>query len=137
MDIQNIVKSISNRIDEATNNISESLSKVKITYTLAGNAESAIKNILKSSIESEEKILLIGDILKQMGETSASVKDAMNEFTQVNSNNKGAIDEITTSINEMNFEVSNISKMAQTLKDMSQSQVDLISQFIITDENKI
>lgn len=137
LDIQNIVKSISNRIDEATNNISESLSKVKITYTLAGNAESAIKNILKSSIESEEKILLIGDILKQMGETSASVKDAMNEFTQVNSNNKGAIDEITTSINEMNFEVSNISKMAQTLKDMSQSQVDLISQFIITDENKI
>jgi methyl-accepting chemotaxis protein len=134
VDIQKLIKNISKRINEATKNISESLSKVEMTYNIACDAENALKDILESSKESEEKISVIGDILKKMGEISENVKTSMKNLTQVNNNNKSAIDEMAISMNEMNVEVLNISKMAQTLKDMSQSQVDLTSQFIIKSE---
>lgn len=133
VDIKQIVKNISLRINEATINISKSLNDVKKTYDIASNAESALKDILETSKISEDKISSIGEILKQIGNISDNVKNSMLKLTEINNNNKKAIDEMSVSINEMNIEEINISRMAQTLKNMSQSQVDLISQFNINE----
>ena len=134
IDIQKLIQNISKRINDATKNISESLTKVEMTYGIARNAENSLKDILVTSKESEERISQIGSILREMGEISENVRNSMKNLTNVNNNNKAAIDEMTVSMNEMNVEVLNISKMAQTLKDMSQSQVDLTSQFIVDSE---
>jgi methyl-accepting chemotaxis protein len=86
-------------------------------------------DIMNASRDNEAKIQTITNAVTNIQTLSENVRSAMGILERMNHDNSAAVEAITLSIEEMNQQVAEISRMAQLFSDMSQSQQDLISQF--------
>jgi methyl-accepting chemotaxis protein len=130
-DIKKLIQTIQGGVGEATGSIVNGMKEVEKSAEIADSAESALNDIMSASKENERKMQVIQQVVNNMSRFSEEVRASMETFVRINRENDLAIEAITRSTDEMNLEMSEINKMAHLLFDMSQSQEDLISQFVL------
>jgi methyl-accepting chemotaxis protein len=128
-DIKELIKTILYAVREVTQSMTESMSEVTKSAKASEKAREALGDIMNASRDNEAKIQTITNAVTNIQTLSENVRSAMGILERMNHDNSAAVEAITLSIEEMNQQVAEISRMAQLFSDMSQSQQDLISQF--------
>lgn len=134
-DIRGLIKTILGGVDEVALSMSRSLDDFELSAESSEEAQAALNGIMSASEANQKKIQVIDAAVKDMQVLSEKVNAAMESLEALTAENTSAIEGITRSIDEMNQEAAEISRMAQLFADMSRSQEDLVSQFEL-DEKK-
>ncbi len=135
-DIHKLIETILSGVENAINSMTESILEVDKNAKMSYEIEEALVDILQAASDNESKTQVIDQAVKEIKKVVDDFKESMNSLVILNRNNTHAIEEITQSTEDMNLQVQELSKMANLLSDMSKSQEDLISQFIIEETNK-
>jgi methyl-accepting chemotaxis protein len=134
-EIQTTVNTILANIRETTRMISEGMDDIDKSSQLAQTAHEMLNTIVTASLENKAGISEIVEEINKMKSASESVHSAMAILDRINKKNTGAIAEVTNSIREISNQVSEDSKVAQTLNQIARSQNDLLAQFYFDEDS--
>jgi methyl-accepting chemotaxis protein len=133
-EITNHIQIIMQGIEKTSLSMSEGMKYIENNSEMAGIAKTSLNDIITASNDNESKIVDMVEILEEMKNLSKIVFESMNSLLKVNVDNSNAIEQAASSSVDIKNQVSAISKNAQLLFDMAQSQQDLMSQFLIKEE---
>jgi methyl-accepting chemotaxis protein len=133
-DISLLIEDILKSVNNVTQMVAMEMDGIRTITEFAKKSENALDNIKQATDESKQKSQIILHSVKDMEDFSMKVKKSMNELIEMNKANADSIQEISYSTNEMNQEVHENSNLALRLSKLAQSQEDIVSLFMISEE---
>ncbi|MBN1797686.1 MAG: substrate-binding domain-containing protein [Spirochaetales bacterium] len=130
--INEILKSMQYVVKESKNNIGEVANNLERAY----KAKDSFENISALLMNSKEEIQAIIQVMEKINDTSQIVKKTMGDVKSFNKDNVSSIQEITSSIKEIEVQGKELSRTAVALLDMAKNQDLLLAQLTLEEEKK-
>ncbi len=156
-EIGSLIKSIQKTVSEAVSAMDEGGKEVERGVTMANEAGSSLKDILKANeavnqqaeqaaAAAEEMSASAGELVsavdsvsavveentaatEQMSAGSSEVTQAIENIASVSEENSAAVEEVSASAEEMSAQVEEVTASAQTLADLARQLQDVVKQF--------
>jgi methyl-accepting chemotaxis protein/ABC-type sugar transport system substrate-binding protein len=130
--INDIIKSMQYVVRESKNNIAEVSNNLEKAYT----AKDSFENISGLLMNSKEEIQAIIQVMEKIKDTSLIVKNTMGDVKNFNDENVLSIQEISSSIKEIEIQGKDLSNTAVALLEMAKNQDLLLLQLTLKEEDK-
>jgi ABC-type sugar transport system substrate-binding protein/archaellum component FlaC len=127
--IQNGIFKVSKLLRSDLSRIQESESKTEQTKTMLAQIRSAIE-------KEDNRIRRIVQAVGEMQEASHEVGDGMNGVSFVSSKNTEAVQQVTAANNELIGNLQDVSRLAQNLEHMAQSEENLFAKLTIREKGR-
>ena len=132
-DISLLVKTILERVYQASETMNEGLNEAKESFSMFGETGTALSNIKISSLENDRKIHEMITVFEEMKSTAAEIRRSMSTLTQVNSGNGSAVERINESIEQLGLRTDRLTRLSESLSDMADAQEMQLGQFLFNE----